>query len=193
MAAKAESVYFLIDGTGKSSYIGYSNDVWKRFRTHRLKLRACAKRTKAFSGCQLAVYLTGFPSRKVALSYEWHAKRRPRGLRRSCVGASDCGHRRLPWFLAPLQTSKFDYLRGSLRLFYREDLLPSEFLVRHGYDDLDLNMLGADSAHTCGGEVGDNGAKGDANSGLTGDNLAANAVTVPCNDGMCPVVPRLTS
>jgi len=135
------TVYFLVDGTGRKSYIGYSNDVWKRFRTHYLKLKASAKRTKAFNGCKMVAYITGFSTHKMALSYEWYAKRPSRRLKQFYDGSNGCYHRRIPWFMAPLHLSKFEKEVDHLSLHVVEGAIPAEFLSRHGYDGLVVHRI----------------------------------------------------
>jgi predicted GIY-YIG superfamily endonuclease len=98
------AVYFLTDSGSRRSYIGYTTDVFRRFRTHYLKLKAAAKYTKSFVGeAQLVAYITGFPTKHLAMSYEWHAKR----LRTTTRIDQSHHHPRLKNFLDPLGFPKF--------------------------------------------------------------------------------------
>jgi len=74
--------YFLSDGA-RRSYIGYTNNIRKRTRTHQRKLRASAKYTKQWpdGACRLEAYIEGFTDYRTALSFEWFAKRGTAGGR----------------------------------------------------------------------------------------------------------------
>lgn len=96
------TIYFLTDKAKRRSYIGYSNNVWRRYRTHKQKLAHAAKYTKTFQGCCLWAYISGFPSKRIALSAEWHAKRR-----RKVDALPWAPHTRLARFLYILTLPKF--------------------------------------------------------------------------------------
>lgn len=127
-------VYFLWDG-GTRSYIGYSNNVFKRYRTHALKLKASAQATKSFRACHLLAYIAGFPSERAALSFEWYAKRKRHASHHEAMMFHSV-HPRLRTFFAPLTLPKFrgdrltlhvrDHLDlcRPLQAFYRHDALP---------------------------------------------------------------------
>ena len=68
-------VYLLTDRLYKS-YVGYTNNLEKRYRTHRLKLAASARYTKSFRECRLEAYISGIETKREAMSLEWHCKRR---------------------------------------------------------------------------------------------------------------------
>lgn len=99
------AIYFLTDKAQRRSYIGYSNDVRRRYRTHKRKLAHAAKYTKTFEGCCLWAYITGFPSKRTALSAEWHAKRR----RKTVQPLPWAPHARLARFLHVLTMPKFSH------------------------------------------------------------------------------------
>lgn len=70
-------VYLIAERNGRKTYIGYSTDVKKRVRAHHLKLSCSAKYTKSFKGgVRLLAHIQGFSSKRMAMSYEWFAKRR---------------------------------------------------------------------------------------------------------------------
>ena len=99
-------IYFLTDGHRRRSYIGYSTDVMKRYRTHALKLKASARYTKTFQGgCLFWACIVGFPSKRSAMSAEWHAKRRKKKSHQRTVG--DFPHSRLDSFFSILKHPKF--------------------------------------------------------------------------------------
>jgi predicted GIY-YIG superfamily endonuclease len=71
------SIYLVQDSGSNRTYIGATNRLEHRLRTHRLKHAAAAKATKSFSGtAQPVAAITNIPSKRLALSMEWHAKRR---------------------------------------------------------------------------------------------------------------------
>lgn len=94
-------VYFLTDGS-RRSYIGYSTDVFKRYRAHTLKLACSAKYTKGFKSCILEAYISGLPSKRAALSLEWFCKRRYKKAKQ-LTGKI---HHRLSTFFHPLSIGK---------------------------------------------------------------------------------------
>jgi len=103
-------VYFLRDG--RRSYIGFTVDVFRRLRQHRGELAGGARYTKSWRNPpQLVAYISGFPTNRIALSYEWHAKR----MRRGTV-ALPGAHPRFGKFLAALRHEKFAPLRADLRV-----------------------------------------------------------------------------
>lgn len=67
-------VYLLSNGEWQT-YVGMTNDIGKRFHTHRCKLAAAARATKRWNGCILEAYISGIPDKRTALSLEWHCKR----------------------------------------------------------------------------------------------------------------------
>lgn len=107
----AQQVYFLTD-TRTQSYVGYTTCVALRYRTHRLKLAHAAKATKRFAACRLEAYIDGFPTKNLALSFEWHAKRRRAAA--TCLGQ----HKRLDSYLATVTLEKFRGL--TLTIYLRE-------------------------------------------------------------------------
>ena len=66
-------VYLLSDGSSKT-YVGMTNDIEKRYRTHKLHLSACAKYTKKWTNCILLAYFSEIPDKRTALSLEWYCK-----------------------------------------------------------------------------------------------------------------------
>ena len=104
-------IYFLTDGFQHRSYIGYSTDVMRRYRTHKLKLKAAARYTKSFQGgCLFWACIVGFPSKRSAMSAEWHAKRRSRRRRRPADDTRShvrFPHHRLRSFFQILKHPKF--------------------------------------------------------------------------------------
>jgi predicted GIY-YIG superfamily endonuclease len=99
-------VYLLCDGSSKT-YVGMTNDIMKRYRTHKLHLSACAKYTKSWTDCILLAYFSEIPDKRTALSLEWHCKR-SRSKRRSKVMG----------FIRGVMHDKFKMLR--LNVYVRE-------------------------------------------------------------------------
>lgn len=101
-------VYFL--QSGSKSYIGFTVDIYRRVRQHRGELVGGAKATRAWADPNLEVvaYISNFPTKHLALSYEWHAKRRNK-IR------LDGTHKRLGGFLAKAtQEPKFRRIQAQL-------------------------------------------------------------------------------
>ena len=132
------SVYFLTDGMNRS-YIGYSTDVCKRFYTHRNKLVASAKYTKGFQECHLIAYITGFPDKRTAMSFEWMAKHRTLKCHRTSlrfismnaqepkskpfVRINDLPSKRLWKFFAALKHPKYADILPVLRVYSYDPLI----------------------------------------------------------------------
>ena len=118
-------VYFL--QSGNKSYIGYTVDIRRRLRQHRGEIVGGAKYTSSWhhrKNLQLVAYISGFPTQKSALSYEWHAKRAcARSLNFKKVAKT---HRRLPGFFFPATTLKFCDVLPDLQvsLFKHHEIMP---------------------------------------------------------------------
>lgn len=67
-------VYFLTDGR-RRSYRGFSTNWRRRLRQHRGELAGGARATRGWGGHYVSALITGFPSQRQALSYEWYTKR----------------------------------------------------------------------------------------------------------------------
>lgn len=113
-------IYFLTDLKRKRSYIGYSNDIKKRFRTHRLKLKASAKYTKTFDGHILWAAIVGLPTKRKAMSLEWFAKRRRLKVHDKACVIENTPHKRLFKFFAPLKHIKFKHLCPTLTIYVND-------------------------------------------------------------------------
>lgn len=109
-------MYFL--QSGRKSYIGFTVDIQHRLRQHRGERKGGAKYTKTMKDIQLVAVISGFPTMKKALSYEWHAKRKC--LKRLHPST----HKRLYGFLQPLLTDKFASIKDDLivTLYQHADL-----------------------------------------------------------------------
>jgi predicted GIY-YIG superfamily endonuclease len=114
-------VYFLTNGNKRKTYIGYSNCISKRFRTHCLKLAAAAKRTKTFDECHMWAKIEGFPSSNSALSFEFLAKRRKIFSKKKRLKLKKpCPNVRLEKFLAPLLLKRFKEISKHLVLYIHD-------------------------------------------------------------------------
>lgn len=100
----ALSVYFITD-TRTRSYVGYTTNVARRYRTHRLKLAHAARATRRMAVCRLEAYIQGFTTDRQAMSFEHHAKRRNPGPKMAGQ------HRRFATFLAAMNLPKFEGIR----------------------------------------------------------------------------------
>lgn len=59
------------------SYKGYTTNLPRRLRQHNGEIKGGARYTRSFrGGVALKAFVSGFPSKRVALSYEWYSKRR---------------------------------------------------------------------------------------------------------------------
>jgi len=112
------NVYFLQNE--RKTYIGCTNNMRKRLKQHKRILPGGAKYTgswKDHSKTRLIAFISGFPDRPSALSYEWHCKRYcPKELRLKGANVRFCG------FFAPLLTEKFAYLKNKLVVHLVENL-----------------------------------------------------------------------
>lgn len=70
-------VYFLQPKRkSRKSYIGYTVDLHHRWRQHRGEIKGGAKRTRGWKDAVVVAFVTGFPDKNVAQSFEWWAKRK---------------------------------------------------------------------------------------------------------------------
>jgi len=105
------SVYFL--QFANRSYIGYTVNLTRRLRQHSGKITGGAKYTKKWNGdVSLVAHVSGFTSKNVAMSYEWHAKRPCRTSPNTRLG--DGSHVRLYNFFKPLLSKKFGGIKDDL-------------------------------------------------------------------------------
>lgn len=110
---KKHLVYFLQNR--KKSYIGYTVNLKRRFRQHTGVIKGgakCTSRWKCHKDTKVLAYFSGFPNNKMALSFEWHAKRRRRARPFSVTSC----HARIARFVQPLLLEKFKTTRPSLTL-----------------------------------------------------------------------------
>jgi len=110
-------VYFLQNEN--KSYIGFTNNLPRRIRQHRGEIVGGAKCTTSWKypeDTEIVAYITGFPTQKLALSYEWHAKRRRGPKRRVLQDVSPMCHHRLYRFFEPLLSDKFKDVKQELRV-----------------------------------------------------------------------------
>ena len=95
------------------SYIGYTTNFTRRLRQHKGIIKGGAKYTRQFQGnIEVVALVSGFPSKRVAMSYEWHAKRR----RQQRFGLILLTHARLDSFIQPLTNTKFQHALSCLTL-----------------------------------------------------------------------------
>jgi len=98
--------------SGRRTYIGYTVNLARRLRQHRGELAGGARYTAGWPQVELVACVAGFPDKRRAMSFEWHAKRR-----RRCAGAG--AKRRLPrlyQFLRPLRHCKFADCKAGLEV-----------------------------------------------------------------------------
>jgi len=77
MSEKDICCYVLTNASKKRSYRGYTNNITRRLRQHRGIIKGGAKYTRSFDKCILQMYISGFPSKRLAMSYEWYTKHSP--------------------------------------------------------------------------------------------------------------------
>jgi putative endonuclease len=119
--SKHHNVYFLQNG--KKSYIGYTTDLHRRIRQHRGEITGGAKYTTSWPNrdvTKVIMYISGFPTHKLALSYEWHAKRRPKKSKNPSANLFSAAHSRFAQFLAPLFLEKFQNIIHELQIYLVE-------------------------------------------------------------------------
>ena len=68
---QAQYVYLLTSTTTNRTYIGYTIDPHRRLRQHNGEIKGGAKATRNGRPWKLMVAVTGFPSKTLALQYEW--------------------------------------------------------------------------------------------------------------------------
>ena len=115
--------YFLCNETGRLTYKGYSTNLDRRLRQHRGYISGGAKYTKRFKSCRVICYISGFPSKKTAMSFEWWSKRRMRRTeyQELCLDMCQPLHRKLFAFLKPLKKPKFSGLKELLTINLNSD------------------------------------------------------------------------
>ena len=131
--------YMLTNESLKLTYIGYTTNLNRRIRQHRRYIKGGAKYTKRFKRCNVLVFLSGFPNKRIAMSYEWWAKRRRIRIKthahtytyknkdhhkhksqhdpRRNVPICQWPHRRVQHYLAPLLLPKFRHVLHNLTLY----------------------------------------------------------------------------
>lgn len=74
------TVYFLKSCTTNRTYVGYTNNIYRRILEHNGYGNEGAKRTKAGRPWKVVCILSGFPTSRAALQFEyaWHQIRAPR-------------------------------------------------------------------------------------------------------------------
>lgn len=138
------SVYFLLDETCRRSYRGATVDLTRRLRQHRGELRGGARYTSRFQECHLPMYITGFPSASLALSYEWYTKREHLHCHHdmSLCPPLQRLHPKATRFFAPLRLPRFQMIKHDLviRLDVKwadaAEELAAHYLVRTEVGDL---------------------------------------------------------
>ena len=64
-------VYLIRSKVLNRTYIGYSTNIKKRLRQHNGDIKGGAKYTRCGRPWELVMYIKGFPSKSVAMQYEW--------------------------------------------------------------------------------------------------------------------------
>lgn len=109
-------VYCLHNGNHRKSYHGYTmgqTSPSHRLRQHRQCIQGGAKYTKTFDVCKLMMYIKGFPTKSVAMSYEWFSKRHTLHCHQDRL-IFDCLHPRMTKFFAPLNHATFKNVKAEL-------------------------------------------------------------------------------
>jgi len=68
-------VYLLKSETSNRTYVGFTVNMARRLRQHNGDLSGGARATTSNRPWSLACKVTGFPDRRLALSFEWYWKR----------------------------------------------------------------------------------------------------------------------
>jgi len=107
------------------SYRGYTVNIQRRLRQHRKEIKGGAKYTRRFKKRKLLAYIDGFPSKRVAMSYEWCTKRQKLKCHKDMLRTSPLSaiHPKAPKFFAPLKMEKFKGLHHEVKIY----LSPSYF------------------------------------------------------------------
>ena len=72
--------YLLVPREGRRTYIGATVDLERRLRQHNGQIRGGARATCGNRPWRVCCYVVGFLEWREALSFEWHWKKRARGL-----------------------------------------------------------------------------------------------------------------
>lgn len=123
-------VYFLLDNTfQRMSYRGYSTCLKRRIRQHNGQIKGGARYTRKSNNWVVLAYISGFQSKKVAMSYEWYTKRRRLTCHEKMMKFSS-PHIRLQKFFAPLFAKKFTPIRNHLTVHMAQDFFDDAFTQR---------------------------------------------------------------
>ena len=126
-------VYFLQHK--QQSYIGYTVNLARRMKQHRQLIKGGARATRRWQGdFQLVAIVSGFPTKCLAMSFEWQAKRRYGPV--VCPLPSSLA--RLPRFFQPLLMEKFKTLDLEIVLFYEHQLVEALRQYYHNSIKVDL-------------------------------------------------------
>ena len=119
--------YLILNESHKRSYIGYTVNLKRRLRQHKRIIKGGAKYTRRFKKCKLAMYIHGFESKRLAMSYEWHAKRRRLTLNcHSNMLIFEKYHPRMSTFLAPLLILKFKKIKSNLCVYLSKNMISNK-------------------------------------------------------------------
>jgi predicted GIY-YIG superfamily endonuclease len=125
---KMNTVYLLMDGSKRLSYRGFTNNMERRLRQHKGLIKGGAVYTKRFGSVHLVATVSGFPTQRHALSFEWFTKRR-RGPSPPVHVESD----RVSRFFAPLAMPKFKPMNLEVTLSASHFVPDSAWQLEDGY------------------------------------------------------------
>lgn len=120
-------VYFLLDGTRKLSYRGYTVNIKRRIRQHNGEISGGARYTRRSKTWSVVAYITGFTSKRTAMSYEWYTKRRRLTCHDDMMRFLK-PHVKVQRFFAPLFAPKFEMME--LRVHLASEYFDTAFTER---------------------------------------------------------------
>ena len=115
-------MYFLQNEN--KSYIGFTVNLERRLKQHRRILKGGAKATGLYRDVrktEVVAFISGFPTKNQALSFEYHCKHRSKDAVKRSFGALT--HRRLPQFFEALSHPKFEDLPLTIHLTPRSEVI----------------------------------------------------------------------
>ncbi len=111
-------VYLIVDKSQTHSYRGFTVNLKRRLRQHRSELAGGARYTKRHVGWHFLCFMSGFETKKEAMSYEWYTKKsRTKSIKVPIMNASHYKRKLINRFCHPVLHQKFAGLKSKLCLY----------------------------------------------------------------------------
>lgn len=127
--------YLLTNENNTKTYFGSTMNLKRRLRQHRGEISGGAKYTSTFKMCYLVAYISGFPCKRSALSFEWYTKKnRMKKIKHLFLNLKGKIPNKISKLCHPVKHTKFQHIRLLLRLFVspKYNNLKSDLVHQYG-------------------------------------------------------------